>query len=125
MFLARSFAVPVKPVQKSDDVVVADSPFIPPVQQPTRVTFQKQSASAASQMEMKKATQPVEAPSAVTATQPVEVPGAVLATQPVEAPSAASELKTTSQDASLFLTADRPEIQPPGAASQTFTSGRF
>ena len=33
-------------------------------------------------------------------------------------------LQTTSQDDSLFPTADRPEVQPPGTASQTFTSGR-
>ena len=68
MFLARSFQVPVEPVQKSD------GPFIPPTQQPTGVAGQKQSSSAASQREVKKATQPVEAPSAVTATHPVQVP---------------------------------------------------
>ena len=38
--VARSFQVPVEPVQKSD-VVVTDRPFIPPVQQPTGVTGQK------------------------------------------------------------------------------------
>ena len=48
----------------------------------------------------------------------------LLATRPVEAPGAASDLKTTSQDSSQFPTADRPEIQPPGTASQTFTSDR-
>ena len=72
MFLARSFAVPVEPVQNGD-VVVTDRPFIPPVQQTTCVTGQRQTTFATSQMEMKKATQPVEAPGAATATQPVEV----------------------------------------------------
>ena len=76
MFLARSFSVLVGPVQKGD-VVVTDRPFIPPVQQTTSVTGQRQPTG---QMEMKKATQPVEAPSAVTAIQPVELPGPVLVT---------------------------------------------
>ena len=78
MFLARSFQVPVELVKKSD-VVVTERPFIPPTQQPTGVACQKQSSGAASQREVKKATQPVDAPGAVTVTQPVEVPGAVLA----------------------------------------------
>ena len=56
MFLARSFTVPVEPVQKAD-VVVTDRPFISPVQQTTGLTSQKQTAGAAGQMEMKKATQ--------------------------------------------------------------------
>ena len=64
MFLARSFAEPLEPVQKSDGVVT-DRPFVQPVQQPTGFTSQKQSSSAASKMEMKKATQPVEATIAV------------------------------------------------------------
>ena len=87
MFLARSFSVLVEPVQKTD-VVVTDKHFIPPVQQTTDFTGQKQSSSAASLMEMKKATHPVEAPGAASFTQPVEAPGAVIATQSVEAPSA-------------------------------------
>ena len=48
---------------------------------------------------MTQVTQPVEAPSATTATQPVEAPGAITASQIV-----------------------RPEVQPPGPASQTFPS---
>ena len=81
MCLDRSFAVPVEPVQKLD-VVVTDRHFIPPVQQPTGVTSQKQSSGAASQMEVKKATQPVETLGAVTATQSVEAPGAASDYQP-------------------------------------------
>ena len=42
IFLAKSFQVPVEPVKKSD-VVVTDRPFIPPVQQATSVTGEKQS----------------------------------------------------------------------------------
>ena len=88
MFLARSFQVPVEPVEKSD-VVVTDRPFIPPVQQPTSVTSQKQSSGAAGQREVKKSTQPVEAPSALIATQPVEAPGT------------STEIFFTGQDSSL------------------------
>ena len=109
MFLARSFQVPVEPVQKSD-VVVTDRPFIPSTQQPTGVTGQKQSSGAASQGEMKKATQPVEAPGTVTVAHLVEVPGAVFATRPVEAPSASSVTSPTGQESSLLADVDRPEV---------------
>ena len=64
MFLAKSFTVPVEPVQKSD-VVVTGRPFIIPVQK---------TIDAIGQM---KATQPVKVPSASTATQPVEATGAL------------------------------------------------
>ena len=73
---------------------------------------------------VKKATPPVEAPSAVTATQPVEVPCAVL-TQPVEAPGASSVTSSTGQQSSLPPTqpadVDRPEVQPPGTTAQPAT----
>ena len=85
--------------------MVTDRPFIPLVQQTTGVTGQRQPNS---QMEMKKETQPVEAPGAATATQPVEAPSAVIATQPVDAPGATSEMQPTGQDASL--TSGRSEI---------------
>ena len=114
MFLARSFTVPIEPVQKGD-VVVTDRPFIPPVQQTTGVTGQKQptgQVQPAGQREMKKATQPVEAPSAG------------LATQPVEAPGADPEMLHIGQDTSLPFAADRSKVQPPGPASQIFISGR-
>ena len=123
MFLARSFQVPVELVQISD-VVVIERPFIPPVQPSTGFTGQKQSSGAASKSDMKKATQPVEAPGALTATQPVEVPGAMMATQPVEASSASAEMLFTGQDSSLPPFVDRPEVQPPGPASQMSSSGR-
>ena len=55
------------------------------------------------------------------ATQPVEAPGAITATQPFEAPGAASELKNTSQDASLFHNAERTEVQPTGPTGQPAT----
>ena len=80
LFLAKSFTVPVEPVQSSD-VVVNDRPFVPPLQQPTGSTGQKKKPTGQVQhtgeKERKKATQPVEAPGAPTATQPVQVPGAV------------------------------------------------
>ena len=57
MYLAKSFTVTVKPVQKSD-VVVTGKPFIPPVHKTTRTTGQM------------KATQPVDAPDATTVMQP-------------------------------------------------------
>ena len=107
MFLAKSFTVPVEPVQKSV-VTVTERPFIPPVQEPTGVTGQKQPTS---ERETQIATQPVEAPGAV------DVSGPVIATQPVEAPGAV-EMTQTRQDASLHPSADRPEVQPPGPASQ-------
>ena len=83
------------------------------MQRSAGVTCQKQSPGAPSKMEMKKATQPVEAPSAVSATQPVEAPGAV--------PTVAHP---TVQDTSLPFAANRPQVKPPGPASQIFTSGR-
>ena len=49
---------------------------------------------------MKKATQPVEAPSALTANQPVEAPGA------------SSEMLFTGQDSSLPLVVDSLHAQP-------------
>ena len=56
IFLAKSFQVPVELVKKSD-VVVTDRPFIPPVQQPTGVTGEKQSTGA--ETDVDRATQPV------------------------------------------------------------------
>ena len=79
LFLAKSFTVPVEPVQSSD-VVVNDRPFVPPLQQPTGSTGQKKPTGQVQhtgEKERKKATQPVKAPGAPTATQPVQVPGAV------------------------------------------------
>ena len=99
MFLAKSFTVPVEPVQKSV-VTVTERPFIPPVQQPTGFTGQKQPTR-----ETQIATQPIEAPGAV------DVSGPVIATQPVEAPGAV-EMTQTGQDASFHPAADRPEVQP-------------
>ena len=61
MFLAKSFSVPVEPVQKSV-VTVTERPFIPPVQQPTGFTGQKQTTS---ERQTQLATQLVEAPGAV------------------------------------------------------------
>ena len=96
MFLARSFSVPVEPVQKQD-VVVSDRPFIPPVQQTTGVTGQKQYTNASGQMEIQKATQTVEAVSAVRATRPK-----------FEAPGTSTEVQLTSQDVSPLAAGDRP-----------------
>ena len=112
MFLAKSFSVPVEPVQKGD-VVVIDRPFIPPVQPVTSIAGQMQPSG---ERERQKDPQPVEAPGAV------EVTGPMLATRPVEAPGAI-EMIQTGQDASFHSAADRPEVQPRGPASKTSTSG--
>ena len=89
---------------------MTDRPFIPPVQQPTGVTRQKQSSGAAGQSEVKKATQPVEAPIALTATQPVEAPGA------------SSEMLFTGQDSSLPSVVDSPPAQPSTATKKSAIS---
>ena len=106
IILAKSFQVPVEPVKMSD-VVVTDRPFIPPTQQSTGVTGEKQSTSAEKEVDR--------------ATQPVQVPGAVLATRPVEAPGAALVTHTIGQESSLPAAVDRPEVQPPGPATQPAT----
>ena len=112
MFLAKSFQVPVEPFQKSD----ADKPFIPPVQQPTGITSQKKSSGAASQKEMKEATQPVEVPGAVTATRPVEVPGALTATQRVEVPGAVTATRPVEVPGAVTAT---QRVEVPGAVTAT------
>ena len=109
LFLAKSFQVPVEPV-KGAEVVVSDKPFIPPTDQSTSVTGEKQSSGAASKKDLLKAT------------RPVEVPGAVLATQPVEAPGAAPTTHLTDQPSDLPAAVHRPEVQPPGPAAQPATS---
>ena len=109
IFLAKSFQVPVEPVKKSD-VVVTDRPFIPPVQQATGVTSEKQSTDA--EMEVERAT------------QPVQVPGAVLATRPVDAPGAAPVTYTTGQETDLPAVVYRPEVQPPGPTAIPSTTAK-
>ena len=47
-----------------------------------------------------------------------------MATQPVEAPGGTSGILFFGQDSSLPLVLDRPKVQPPGPASQMFSSGR-
>ena len=108
LFLAKSFQVPVEPV-KGTEVVVSDRPFIPPSDQSTSVTGEKQPSGAASRKDV------------VTASRPVKVPGAVLATQPVEAPGAAP-VHLTEQTSNLPAAVHRPEVQPPGPAAQPVTS---
>ena len=66
MFLAKNFQNLVELV-KNSDVVVTDRPFIPPTQQSTGVTAEKQPSGAASKRDVKKATQPVEVSCAVLA----------------------------------------------------------
>ena len=75
------------------------------MQQSTGVTSQK------------KATQPVEAPSASTATQPVKAPGALITTQLVESPSVTTGMQPTGQDTAFA--ADKPEVQPPDITGQS------
>ena len=115
MFLARSFQVPVEPVQKFR--YGGDGMTVYPTSTATYQYYgQKKSSGAASQREVKKITQPVEAPGAVTATQSVEALCTVLATSPVEAPDATSEMQPTGQDSTQPFYVDRPRVQPPGPA---------
>ena len=107
MFLAKSFQILVDPVKNSD--VLTERPFIPPTQQLTGVTGQKQSSGAARLREVKKVT------------QCVEVPNGVLATRPVEAPGAACVTHHTGQKSSLPAEVDRPEVQPLGPTAQLAT----
>ena len=98
LFLSKSFTVPVEPVQSSD-VVVTERPFIPPTRQTAPSSPSQQQST--SQKKGKKATQPVEAPSALPGSQQMELSGDVLAIRPIEAPSA-------DQDASLPANLHRP-----------------
>ena len=97
LFLAKNFQVLVEPVKKSE-VVITDRPFIPPAEQSTGATGQKQSSCAASKRDVDKAT------------------------RPVEAPGAAPMIQLTGQIPVLPAAVDRPEVQPPGPAAQPATS---
>ena len=101
--------LPVEPIKKSD-VVVTDRPFIPPVQQATGVNGEKQSTGA--EMDVERATQPVQVPDAVLATRPVEAPGAALVTY------------TTGQETDLPAVVYRPEVQPPGPTAIPSTTAK-
>ena len=79
-------------------MVVSDKPFIPPEQQSSS------QISTAGASGKKKATQPVETPSALPTTRPVEAPGAT------------GEFQPTSQDVrppAAVSASGRPEVQPP------------
>ena len=93
-------------------MVVTDRPFIPPSGQAAPGSSSQQSTG---QMKGKKATQPVEAPSAFPGSQQMEVPGNVSATRPVEAPGANTENFSTDQDAplsaSIHRTGSRSDLQ--------------
>ena len=58
------------------------------------------------------------------ATQPVQVPGVVLATRPVEALGAAPVTYTTGQEADLPAVVYRPEVQSPGPVVQPSTTAK-
>ena len=98
MFLAKSFTVPVEPVQKTD---------IHPSNAKYYRCYQSDEESH-------------------PATHSFEAPGALIVTQPVEAPSVTSVMQPTGQDVILHIAADRPELQPLGPASHTYpcASGR-
>ena len=94
------------PVEGSS-LVVSNKPFIPPEQQSSSQT----STSGL----MMKATQPVEAPGALTATRPVDVTYYVAVSGPeVQPPGPASQI--------LPGTSGRLEVQPPGPTCQPATT---
>ena len=101
LFLAKTFQVPVEPDQ-SPSVVVSDKPIIPPEQQ-----FSSQTSTTGATGQMMKATQPFEAP------------GALTSTRPFEAPCVTAEVQPTSQDVPYDFAVSGPEVQPPGPASQS------
>ena len=106
--------------------MVTDRPFIPKVQAAPGTTSQKQTTGPVqhtSQKEGKKATQPVEAPGALSGSQQMEVSGDVSATRPVEAPGAGTDILPTGQDASLLFAADRHEVQPPSKKRTATVTG--
>ena len=78
--MSKNFTVPVEPA-KNTDVVVTERPFIPPSTTSISTSHQKPTG----QKKGKKATQPVEAPGAVSGSQLV-TSDEVSATQSVEAP---------------------------------------
>ena len=124
LLVAKSFTVPVEPVQSSD--VVTERPFIPPARQtaPSSTSQQHQSTG---QTKGKKATQPVEAPGALPGSQQMESSGDVSATQLFEAPSKDQDSLPTDLDAllpaSLHRTGSRPDLQFPVSASKHSVTG--
>ena len=118
--VAKSFTVPVEPVQSSD-VVVTDRPFIPPARQTAPGSTSQQHQSTG-QKKGKKATQPVEAPGALPGSQQMESSGDVSANQPVETPGADTDSLPTDPDAPLpasaHRTGSRPDLQFPVPASK-------
>ena len=120
MLVAKSFTVPVEPVQSSD-VVVTERRFIPPARQAAPGSTSQQHQSTG-QKKGKKATQPVEVPGALPGSQQMDSSGDVSATQAVEAPGADTDSLPTDLDtplpASIHRTGSRPDLQFPVPASK-------
>ena len=110
LFLAKSFSVPVEPVQKSD-VPVTDRPFIPPTAAPT--TSQQQKKSSTGHKKTKKASQATEVSGVLPSGQLV-IPEDVSATQPVEAPGTDTETLPADQEPVFSpTTRENPQLLPP------------
>ena len=110
LFLAKSFSVPVEPVQKSD-VPVTDRPFIPPTAAPT--TSQQQKKSSTGHKKTKKASQATEVSGVLPSGQLVN-PEDVSATQPVEAPGTDTETLPADQEPVFSpTTRENPQLLPP------------
>ena len=105
MFLAKSFTVPIEPVQNSH-VVVTDRPFIPPVQWTTGVTGEKQPTG---QREMKK-------PPSLLRLPVQSLPPSLL-----RLPVRIQRLYTPAR---MLHAVDRLKVQPPGPAIKIVSSGR-
>ena len=88
MLLAKTFTVPVEPVVKpASDVTTSQKPFFYPGATTSSLARENtgpclDQATGEAVDEMQTATQPLEAPGAVTATQPVQAPGSVPDVQP-------------------------------------------
>ena len=106
MFLARSFTVPVEPVQKVD-MVVTGRPFIPPAQQTTGAT---------SQIKMKKATQPMGPPVHLLPPSLLSQPARILPTALLWRDPRFSPPSPTKQ--TLPGTSGKSEVQPPDPNGQ-------
>ena len=109
LFLAKSFSVPVEPVNKTD-VPVTDRPFIPPTAASTSIQQQKKSTG---HKKTKKVSQPPEVSGVLPGSQLMN-PEDVSATQPVEAPGTDTENLPADQEPVVSPTSgDKPQLHSP------------
>ena len=109
LFLAKSFSVPVEPVNKSD-APVTDRPFIPPTAASTSIQQQKKSTG---HKKTKKVSQPPEVSGVLPGSQLMN-PEDVSATQPVEAPGTDTENLPADQEPVVSPTSgDKPQLHSP------------